>query len=115
MSSRSRSQTQTQQTQIQQSINATSPSQAQIDEAPELEDVEVGDLLFANMLNIAGDPAVHHPNQDPVQMQLGPWRFKNPTTDILEVSFLFSNKLKDPRAFSLDAQLVFSSPESSSP
>lgn len=96
MSSRSRSQTQTQQTQIQQSINATSPSQAQIDEAPELEDVEVGDLLFANMLNIAGDPAVHHPNQDPVQMQLGPWRFKNPTTDILEDNtFVFLNKSVD--------------------
>ncbi|PLW58065.1 hypothetical protein PCANC_00624 [Puccinia coronata f. sp. avenae] len=72
---------------------SSSPSQAEIDEAPELEDVEVGDLMFANMLNIAGDSSQ---NQDPIQMQLGPWRFKNPTTDILEDNtFVFLNKSVD--------------------
>jgi hypothetical protein len=65
---------------------STAPSQAEIDEAPELEDVEVGDLMFANMLNLAGESSQSH---DPVQEQLGPWRFKNPTTDILEVGFFF--------------------------
>ncbi|EFP74669.2 uncharacterized protein PGTG_00625 [Puccinia graminis f. sp. tritici CRL 75-36-700-3] len=69
---------------------STAPSQAEIDEAPELEDVEVGDLMFANMLNLAGESPQSH---DPVQEQLGPWRFKNPTTDILEDNtFVFLDK-----------------------
>ncbi|KAH9441659.1 hypothetical protein Pst134EA_032711 [Puccinia striiformis f. sp. tritici] len=72
-----------------QTQTSTTPSQAEIDEAPELEDVEVGDLMLANMLNIAGESSQNH---DPVQEQLGPWRFKNPTTDILEDNtFVFLN------------------------
>jgi len=70
------------------------PSQAEIDAAPELEDVEVGDLMFANMLNLSGGESSQ--NHDPVQEQLGPWRFKNPTTDILEDNtFVFLNKSVD--------------------
>lgn len=69
---------------------STTPSQAEIAEAPELEDVEVGDLMFANMLNLAGESSG---KRDPVQHQLGPWRFKNPTTDILEDNtFVFLNQ-----------------------
>lgn len=67
---------------------STTPSQAEIDAAPELEDVEVGDLMFANMLNLSGGESGQ--DHDPVQKQLGPWRFKNPTTDILEVSIFSS-------------------------
>ncbi|WAR52051.1 hypothetical protein PtB15_1B490 [Puccinia triticina] len=76
-----------------------SPSQTEIDEAPVLEDVEVGDLMFANMLNLAPDTttttasAAAAASQDPVQELLGPWRFKNPTTDILEDNtFVFLDK-----------------------
>lgn len=64
-----------------------------------LEDVEVGDLMFANMLNLAPDTttttasAAAAASQDPVQELLGPWRFKNPTTDILEDNtFVFLDK-----------------------
>ncbi|KNZ57150.1 hypothetical protein VP01_2228g1 [Puccinia sorghi] len=73
---------------------STTPSQAEIDAAPELEDVEVGDLMFANMLNLSGGESGQ--DHDPVQKQLGPWRFKNPTTDILEDNtFVFLNKSVD--------------------
>ncbi|OAV85108.1 hypothetical protein PTTG_30784 [Puccinia triticina 1-1 BBBD Race 1] len=55
--------------------------------------------MFANMLNLAPDTttttasAAAAASQDPVQELLGPWRFKNPTTDILEDNtFVFLDK-----------------------
>ncbi|MBW0537397.1 hypothetical protein O181_077112 [Austropuccinia psidii MF-1] len=72
-----------------QPITPKGPSQKEIDEAPELEDVEEGDLMFAHMLNLPEDLT----NFDSVKDQLGPWRFKNQTTDILEDNtFVFLNK-----------------------
>ncbi|KAI8457501.1 hypothetical protein BY996DRAFT_642436 [Phakopsora pachyrhizi] len=69
-------------------------TQAEIDQAPELKDVEVGDLMFANMLNLSGDSGKN--GKDFVEKQLGPWRFGDPTTDILEDNtFVFLNKSVD--------------------
>ncbi|KAH9811925.1 hypothetical protein DFH28DRAFT_426680 [Melampsora americana] len=69
------------------------PSQSQIDSAPALKDVEKGDLMFGDMLNLLLDD---DPFQDKVHSQLGPWRFRNPTTDILEDNtFVFLNKSVD--------------------
>ncbi|EGG03239.1 uncharacterized protein MELLADRAFT_109368 [Melampsora larici-populina 98AG31] len=69
------------------------PTQKQIDAAPALKDVEKGDLMFGDMLNFVLDD---DPFQDQVHSQLGPWRFRNPTTDILEDNtFVFLNKSVD--------------------
>lgn len=50
--------------------------------APELKDVDEGDLGFADQLHHL--PASHGDHSDPVEDQLGPWRFGDPTTDLLE-------------------------------
>ncbi|KAG0150974.1 hypothetical protein CROQUDRAFT_632458 [Cronartium quercuum f. sp. fusiforme G11] len=67
------------------------PTKHEIERAPVLEDVEKGDLMFADMLNVPEDAFA-----DEVGGELGPWRFRNPTTDILEDNtFVFLNKSVD--------------------